>query len=156
MKRISLILLWGFCSMALSNVSFHGYLVQPPNCTISNAQTIEITFQDVLIDDINGSNYEQTVPYSITCDTAVRDPLMEMTLSWSGTPSDFDNAAVSSNITGLGIQLKQAGQSFTINTPLVVNETDLPVLTAVPVKKSDVVLPEADFEAWATLQVDYQ
>ncbi|EFG4451290.1 TPA: fimbrial protein, partial [Escherichia coli] len=24
MKRISLILLWGFCSMALSNVSFHG------------------------------------------------------------------------------------------------------------------------------------
>ncbi len=62
MKRISLILLWGFCSMALSNVSFHGYLVQPPNCTISNAQTIEITFQDVLIDDINGSNYEQTVP----------------------------------------------------------------------------------------------
>ncbi len=74
--------------------SFHGYLVQPPNCTISNAQTIEITFQDVLIDDINGSNYEQTVPYSITCDTAVRDPLMEMTLSWSGTPSDFDNAAV--------------------------------------------------------------
>ena len=56
MKRISLILLWGFCSMALSNVSFHGYLVQPPNCTISNAQTIEITFQDVLIDDINGSN----------------------------------------------------------------------------------------------------
>ncbi|EPA8429031.1 TPA: fimbrial protein, partial [Escherichia coli] len=23
MKRISLILLWGFCSMALSNVSFH-------------------------------------------------------------------------------------------------------------------------------------
>lgn len=140
MKRISLILLWGFCSMALSNVSFHGYLVQPPNCTISNAQTIEITFQDVLIDDINGSNYEQTVPYSITCDTAVRDPLMEMTLSWSGTPSDFDNAAVSSNITGLGIQLKQVGQSFTINTPLVVNETDLPVLTAVPVKKSGVVL----------------
>ena len=45
MKRISLLVLWGFCSMALSNVSFHGYLVQPPNCTISNAQTIEITFQ---------------------------------------------------------------------------------------------------------------
>ncbi len=131
--------------------------MQPPNCTISNAQTIEITFQDVLIDDINGSNYEQTVSYSITCDTAVRDPLMEMTLSWSGTPSDFDNAAVSSNITGLGIQLKQAGRVLRINTPLVVNETDLPVLTGPgPVKKSGVVLPEADFEAWATLQVDYQ
>lgn len=25
MKRISLLVLWGFCSMALSNVSFHGY-----------------------------------------------------------------------------------------------------------------------------------
>lgn len=30
----------------------------------------------------------------------------------------------------------------------MVNETDLPVLTAVPVKKSGVDLPEADFEAW--------
>ncbi|MCZ5895598.1 fimbrial protein, partial [Escherichia coli] len=27
MKRISLLMLWGFSSMALSNVSFHGYLV---------------------------------------------------------------------------------------------------------------------------------
>ena len=81
---------------------------------------------------------------------------MDLTLSWSGTQSDFDDAAVSSNITGLGIQLKQAGQRFRINTPLVVNETDLPVLTAVPVKKSGVDLPEADFEAWATIQVVYQ
>ncbi|MCQ5003269.1 fimbrial protein, partial [Escherichia coli] len=73
---------------------------------------------------------------------------MEMTLSWRGTQCDFDDAAESSNITGLGIQLKPAGQRFSINTPLVVNETDLPVLTAVPVKKSGVDLPEADFEAW--------
>lgn len=156
MKRISLLMLWGFSSMALSNVSFHGYLVQPPNCTISNGKTIEITFQDVFVDDINGSNYEQTVPYSITCDTAVRDPSMEMKLSWSGTQSDFDDASVSTDISGLAIRLKQAGQSFKLNTALVVNETALPVLTAVPVKKSGVDLPEADFEAWATLQVDYQ
>ena len=142
MKRISLLMLWGFCSMALSNVTFHGYLVQPPNCTI--------------IDDINGSNYEQIVPYRITCDTPVRDPLLEMTLSWSGTQSDFDDAAVSTDIAGLGIRLKQAGQSFKLNTPLVVDETALPALTAVPVKKSGVDLPEANFEAWATLQVDYQ
>lgn len=53
-------MLWGFCSMALSNVTFHGYLVQPPNCTISDGETIELTFQDVNIDDINGSNYEQS------------------------------------------------------------------------------------------------
>ncbi|HBA9566829.1 TPA: fimbrial protein [Escherichia coli] len=156
MKRISLLMLWGFCSMALSNVTFHGYLVQPPNCTISDGETIELTFQDVNIDDINGSNYEQTVPYRITCDTPVRDPLLEMTLSWSGTQSDFDDAAVSTDIAGLGIRLKQAGQSFKLNTPLVVDETALPALTAVPVKKSGVDLPEANFEAWATLQVDYQ
>ncbi|MFP1557103.1 hypothetical protein ACLB1T_02025 [Escherichia coli] len=49
------ILLWGFARCTL-NVLFHGYLVQPPNCTISNAQTIEITFQDcALIDEITGS-----------------------------------------------------------------------------------------------------
>lgn len=142
--------------MALSNVSFHGYLVQPPNCSISNGQNIELTFRDVNIDDINGSNYEQVVPYTITCDTAVRDPQMEMTLTWSGTQSDFDDSAVATDLNGLGIHFKQAGSDFKLHTPLVVNETSLPVLTAVPVKKSGVDLPESDFEAWATLQVDYQ
>lgn len=142
--------------MALSNVSFHGYLVQLPNCSISNGQNIELTFRDVNIDDINGSNYEQVVPYTITCDTAVRDPQMEMTLTWSGTQSDFDDSAVATDLNGLGIHLKQAGSDFKLHTPLVVNETSLPVLTAVPVKKSGVDLPESDFEAWATLQVDYQ
>ncbi|EIB0686608.1 fimbrial protein [Escherichia coli] len=156
MKRISLLMLWSFSFMALSNVSFHGYLVQPPNCSISNGQNIELTFRDVNIDDINGSNYEQVVPYTITCDTAVRDPQMEMTLTWSGTQSDFDDSAVATDLNGLGIHLKQAGSDFKLPTPLVVNETSLPVLTAVPVKKSGVDLPESDFEAWATLQVDYQ
>ncbi|EES5566366.1 fimbrial protein [Escherichia coli] len=156
MKRISLLMLWSFSFMALSNVSFHGYLVQPPNCSISNGQNIELTFRDVNIDDINGSNYEQVVPYTITCDTAVRDPQMEMTLTWSGTQSDFDDSAVATDLNGLGIHLKQAGSDFKLHTPLVVNETSLQVLTAVPVKKSGVDLPESDFEAWATLQVDYQ
>ncbi|EQC4457513.1 fimbrial protein [Escherichia coli] len=156
MKRISLLMLWSFSFMALSNVSFHGYLVQPPNCSISNGQNIELTFRDVNIDDINGSNYEQVVPYTIACDTAVRDPQMEMTLTWSGTQSDFDDSAVATDLNGLGIHLKQAGSDFKLHTPLVVNETSLPVLTAVPVKKSGVDLPESDFEAWATLQVDYQ
>ncbi|EFN2252333.1 fimbrial protein [Escherichia coli] len=156
MKRISLLMLWSFSFMALSNISFHGYLVQPPNCSISNGQNIELTFRDVNIDDINGSNYEQVVPYTITCDTAVRDPQMEMTLTWSGTQSDFDDSAVATDLNGLGIHLKQAGSDFKLHTPLVVNETSLPVLTAVPVKKSGVDLPESDFEAWATLQVDYQ
>ncbi|EFD8658097.1 fimbrial protein [Escherichia coli] len=141
MKRISLLMLWSFSFMALSNVSFHGYLVQPPNCSISNGQNIELTFRDVNIDDINGSNYEQVVPYTITCDTAVRDPQMEMTLTWSGTQSDFDDSAVATDLNGLGIHLKQAGSDFKLHTPLVVNETSLPVLTAVPVKKSGVDLP---------------
>ncbi|MCM4540610.1 fimbrial protein, partial [Escherichia coli] len=88
--------------------------------------------------------------------TAVRDPQMEMTLTWSGTQSDFDDSAVATDLNGLGIHLKQAGSDFKLHTPLVVNETSLPVLTAVPVKKSGVDLPESDFEAWATLQVDYQ
>lgn len=112
MKRISLLMLWGFCSMALSNVTFHGYLVQPPNCTISDGETIELTFQDVNIDDINGSNYEQIVPYRITCDTPVRDPLLEMTLSWSGTQSDFDDAAVSTDIAGPGFGLNRQGRAL--------------------------------------------
>ncbi|WP_149013628.1 fimbrial protein, partial [Escherichia coli] len=93
---------------------------------------------------------------TITCDPDVRDDAWEMTLSWTGSQTSYDNAAIETNVTGLGIELQQNGQPFTLGTPLKINLSTPPTLQAVPVKASDASLSEGTFSAWATLQVDYQ
>ncbi len=46
-----------------------------------------------LINKIDGTRYAQNVPYEITCDSTVRDETMAMTLTLSGSVSDFNPAA---------------------------------------------------------------
>lgn len=73
-----------FCWLAqaaINDVTFHGTLVSPPACTISDGKTIEVEFRNVIIDNINGDNFRQDVPYTITCDPDVRDDAREMSLT---------------------------------------------------------------------------
>ena len=125
------------------DITFHGTLLSPPTCSISGGKTIEVEFRDLIIDDING-NY---------------GPDWEMTLTWTGTQTSFNDAAIETDVPGFGIELQHDGQRFKLNTPLAINATDFtqkPKLEAVPVKASDAVLSDTNFSAYATLRVDYQ
>lgn len=72
---------WPPAQAAINDVTFHGTLVSPPACTISDGKTIEVEFRNVIIDNINGDNFRQDVPYTITCDPDVRDDAREMSLT---------------------------------------------------------------------------
>ncbi|WP_436976614.1 fimbrial protein, partial [Salmonella enterica] len=82
------------------NLKFHGTLISPPNCTISHNQTIDVEFGNMLISKIDGTRYAQNVPYEITCDSAVRDDTMTMTLTLSGSVTDFNQAAINTSVAG--------------------------------------------------------
>ena len=158
MKPLLLVLLLVFThgTMASADLKFHGYLVNPPQCVISNNETIEVPFSGMQIDDINGINYMKEIPYTIDCDSTERDEYMTMTLTLTATLSYFDDAAITKGISGLGIKITHDDQAFTIGTTLTINPATQPVLKAVPIKKDGAILPEGEFEAWATIQVDYQ
>lgn len=162
MKRLSLFLICGWCGFALAaddDITFHGTLVSPPACTISNGQTIEVDFHDLIIDNINGDYGRQTVNYELSCDASVRDSSWVMSLTWTGTETSHNDAAIETSVPGFGIELQQNGQRFQLNTPLVINANDFtqkPKLEAVPVKANDAVLNDGPFSAYATLRVDYQ
>lgn len=145
-----------FAAQAADNLKFHGTLVSPPACTISNGNTIQVEFNNVMINKIDGSRYKQDVPYQITCDSTVRDASMAMTLKLSGTASSFNTAAVNTSVAGLGIEVQQNGQPFVLGSTITVDEKAIPALKAVPVKQSGATLKEGEFDATATLQVDYQ
>lgn len=159
MKRLSLILLSAFCTIthaAPEDITFTGTLIEPPVCTVSNGDDIEIQFIDVIIDNIDGVNYRKDVPYQITCDPDITDDAWVMTLTWTDTQTSYNDAAIQTDVTGLGIELQQNGQPFKLNTPLNVTPANLPKLKAAPVKASDATLTDGNFSAYATLQVDYQ
>ncbi len=84
MKKLTLILLcacWGKALAADEDITFHGTLVSPPACSISGGQTIEVQFRDLIIDSIDGNYGRQKVDYELSCDSDVRDPEWNMTLS---------------------------------------------------------------------------
>ncbi|MDF3828634.1 MULTISPECIES: fimbrial protein [unclassified Pseudocitrobacter] len=159
MKRFAFCLLCGCVGGAQgadNDISFHGTLVAPPACIISDGKTIEVEFRNVIIDNINGNNFRQDVPYTISCDPDIRDDAWEMTLTWTGSQTSYDDAAIETDVTGLGIELQQNQQPFKLGEPLKINPESPPTLQAVPVKASDADLNEGTFSAYATLQVDYQ
>ncbi|MDU1924310.1 MAG: fimbrial protein, partial [Enterobacter sp.] len=50
MKRLAWCLIYGFAGLAqaaINDVTFHGTLVSPPACTISDGKTIEVEFRNV-------------------------------------------------------------------------------------------------------------
>jgi type 1 fimbria pilin len=162
MKRLMLAVLcacWGVAQAADDDITFHGTLVSPPACSISDGKTIEVQFQDLIIDQINGDYSRKEVTYGLSCESDERDPNWEMTLTWTGTQTSYNDAAIETDVPGFGIEMQHDGQRFPLNTPLAINASDLtqtPKLEAVPVKASDAVLSDTNFSAYATLRVDYQ
>ncbi|MDA6474867.1 fimbrial protein [Escherichia coli] len=127
-----------------------------PVYIVSENKTIEIAFNEVIISDISGDNYKREVPYSVECDSENTDTGIQMKLTWTGVETDFNDSAVETDVVGLGVELQQNGQRFQQGKAINISKTNLPKLHAVLVKKSGAVLSEGAFEAYATLQVDYQ
>lgn len=142
----------GIPSAYAVKVGFQGGLVEALPCTINNNQLVEVEFgNDLIIRALDGVRYSKRVPYQIACSApgTVR-------ISVQGTATHFDGAAIATDASGLGIRLLQAGQAFTLNTPITVDALNLPVLMAVPVANPGQPPTPGAFTARATLVADYQ
>lgn len=143
-------------ALAEGEMTFRGTLLTPPPCRINDNNQVEVDFGErVGINKVDGVNYRQAVNYQITCDSASGGS-WGLTLSLSGTASGFDKQALATNKSDLGIRVYRDDQPFTPGSTLKITLDNPPRLEAVPVKKEGAALIEGAFEAWATLQADYQ
>ncbi|MBF8219170.1 fimbrial protein [Serratia ureilytica] len=140
---------------AAENMRFSGTLIAPPPCTINNGQMVDVDFgQRVGVKKVDGKNYLQEVKYEIKCEDGISGLVLGLTVI--GTPAGFDDAALKTDITDLGIRILRDGQPFKLNQRIAIDAENLPVLQAVPVKKPGVELNTGAFVALATLLADYQ
>ncbi|WP_235432617.1 fimbrial protein [Pragia fontium] len=135
-------------------MSFHGILVEPPPCKINDGAMVDVNFERVGVNKVDGVNYLKTLDYNITCEPGVTG--LDMTLLLSGQKTSYDDAAVQTDLADLGIRVLQNGQPFTLDTPIKIDPQSPPTLTAVPVKTPGATLTENAFSASATLLASYQ
>ncbi|MFJ3001248.1 fimbrial protein [Serratia liquefaciens] len=160
MNTLLLALVWGGTGVALADgdvdMTFRGTLIEPPPCTINDGERVDVDFGErVGINKVDGVNYRQIMNYQITCDNAGSGS-WALTLSLTGAAAGFDEQALQTNKTELGIRVYQNDKPFTPGSTLAIDISNPPRLEAVPVKREGATLTEGAFESWATLRADYQ
>jgi len=129
-------------------------VVAPPPCIINGDRMIEVDFgSSVVTVEVDGVSYLKTVDYSLDCQGG---PSNAMKLQVRGTPTDFNNNALQTNIADLGILLRVNNAQVAINDWVNFTYPDKPVISVAPVKRPGATLPGGDFSAGATLVVVYQ
>ncbi|MFK8627433.1 fimbrial protein [Escherichia coli] len=128
----------------------------PPPCTVNGA-TVE--FGNVFINKIDGVGYKQPIDYSLVCNNLAMDDLR---LQMRATTVVINGETViSTGISGFGIRVQKSSDHSTLDLTsgswLPFNfSSGVPTLEAVPVKQSGTTLSAAEFNASATIVVDYQ
>lgn len=150
----ALLLTCGQAVRADVNVTIRGTIVAPPSCVINGGSTLTVPFGDNLLTTrIDGIEYRRAVPYTVTC---TGSPSNAMTLTLTGSGAAFDAHSLASNNPDLAIRLYINGASWPLNTSVKFTYPTLPVMEAVPVKKTNSTLKGGAFSAVATLVVAQQ
>ncbi|MFJ3264864.1 fimbrial protein [Serratia liquefaciens] len=144
------------CAEGDVDITFRGTLIEPPPCTINDDNRVDVDFGErVGINKVDGVNYRQAINYQITCDGTDGNG-WALKLSLSGTAAGFDEQALQTNKTDMGIRIYHNDKPFMPGSSLDIDLNNPPQLEAVPVKREGATLTEGMFEAWATLRADYE
>ncbi|HFF8522763.1 TPA: fimbrial protein [Providencia rettgeri] len=136
------------------DVEFTGTLLIPPPCTVFEDKVEVIDYKDIGLHKIDGTNFTKPINYALKCDANLKG--WDLILTIKGTATDFDKAALQTNIQDLGMRITQNGLGFEINKPMKIVYGQAPILAVVPVKKPGITLPEGSFTATGTLLAEYQ
>ncbi|MEY0304742.1 fimbrial protein [Providencia manganoxydans] len=133
------------------------FTVELKTCDVNNNQTIEVDFEDMIINNIDGVAYERPIPYSVHCDDAVNGTSLNLFFE-DNTGANFTAGGyqlLRTDRAGLGLLVKQNGNPFSFNSELPFTYGNEPTLTVVPVKNENVGLDDGKFTASALLTVEY-
>lgn len=137
-----------------SSAKFHGTLVVV-ECSINAGERQTVDFGDsVGIHRIDGKRYEQPVPFTLDCKNYAGGQMPAMTLKAEGTATPFNESALTTGVSGLGIELRSNGTPLMLNKIVDLDYANLPSLTAVPVAEPGVELKEGPFRATVRLTVE--
>lgn len=120
-------------------------------------QPISVDFGDMIIKNVNGTNYETDIPYKLNCEDAADNPALKLKLKFDGTRMTGQAANVlKTSDNNLGLRLKAGGSNLNLGTWRNFNYATPPALTATPVGSGTGGINDGQLMASATLSVEYQ
>ncbi|EPK0251109.1 fimbrial protein [Serratia marcescens] len=161
MKKLGMVcfILLGFAvrsASAAENMSFKGTLREDVPCDFNGGQPINVDFETVGVNKIDGERYKKGFSVDITCPAGFDTPYK---INYVGQKSDFDTSALATNIKGLAIKAR-----YQINGGFA----DLAVggymggarslehfVNVVLVKKPNAILEPGAFNASASFRLEY-
>ena len=137
-----------------ASARFHGTLIVV-ECSLNGNTKQTVNFGDAVgIHRVDGKRYEQPVPFTVSCQNYAGGDVPALTLTLEGTATSFNDAAVATDVTGLGIELRRDGVAQPLNKAVQFDYKSIPVLTAVPVADPSVALSAQPFTATVKLTVE--
>lgn len=143
-------------------VNIKGNLILNPPCEITGVGggPVEVDFSDMVIRKITGTNYQQAVPYTLTCDAADNT---RVALTFKGTGATFNAAALRTSNTNLGIRFASVSGGtptfVALNTGAITfNNNQRLTINAYPVINGGIAVTNiaaGTFTSSATLEASY-
>lgn len=126
------------------------------NAAPCDIDDIDVDFgTEVAVTDVAAGLAEKTVDYNLDCSSM--DTARSLKMVIQGVGADFDTNALKTSVPDLGIKIKANGSDYPLNTALnFANANTKPILTALLVQKPGARLDAGEFNATATMMVDYQ
>ena len=131
-----------------TTIEVSGIIVDPPPCVINNDKPVDVEFDVLLIDKVNGDRYSQPIPVEISCPDTFKG---EIKLAIGGTASDFNINALATNRKDFALLVVLNEQPMTINQFYDVNWRQHVALKAVPLINPHGNAEAGEFSASATL-----
>lgn len=158
-KRGMVLLLAGItiqAAFAAENMSFKGTLREDVPCKINDEQPININFETIGVNKIDGERYKKSFSIKVSCPAGFDVPYK---IYYVGQQSSFDALALKTNIQGLGIkaQWQRNGVFEDLRVGGAVNgQADSTLhLQAVPVRDKSADLVPGGFFANASFRLEY-
>lgn len=138
-----------------TEIRISGTIQAAANCIINNNQPIMVEFGRLNIDEIDGFNYQQPVPFTMNCSGL---PSNSMKLQITGTISNFNSSLLATTKDNLALiffdpdehYLRVNNSWYSFTYPYV------PAITVAPYKRSGAALTGGDFTATALLVIELE
>ncbi|HEI9844744.1 TPA: fimbrial protein [Morganella morganii] len=122
-------------------------------CKINQGDNILIDFKDVSTTRIDNDNYREKLDYRIACqDNRTR----AMKLYITGTSSSVDSRYLSTSVSDLAVKFLADDKLMPLNEKITIQYPVQPDIMVVLAKKPAVKLPAGEFNATATIHIDYE
>ena len=118
-------------------------------------QPISVDFGDMVIKNVNGTNYETEIPYTLNCEDAASNPALKLKFDGTRMTGQAANVLTTSD-KNLGLRLKAGGSNLNLGTWRNFNYATKLVLTATPIGSGTGGINDGQMTATGTLSVEYQ